>query len=197
MESQSVKRKAWIRFLTVLLFCSSMLILIFGTAYARFEENAKKELQFTYQAGSEQIYITTIESSKEALSAATAENTQVVEFVLSNGTEKEEHCTYDQIATLAMFATVGVENPENFVITLHDGGNTYTGSCSEVIKDSTMYAMYGPGWIYRFYNEAGEEVSWMFSGTQLINRQMFITIEGTSALPAALNLIASASPGEV
>ena len=197
MGSQSGKRKAWMRFLTVLLFCSSMLILIFGTAYARFEENARKELQFTYQAESEQIYITTVESNHENLSAAISENTQVVEFVLSNGTEKDQHCTYDQIATLEIFATVGVENPQNIMVTLYDGGNTYTGSCSEVVKDSTMYAMYGPGWIYRFYNEAGEEVNWMFSGTQLINRQMFITIEGTSNLPAALNLIASARPGEL
>ena len=58
MGSQMEKRKAWMRFLSVLLFCSSILVLIFGSAYARFEENTSKELKFTYQAGSEQIYIT-------------------------------------------------------------------------------------------------------------------------------------------
>ena len=196
MESQNGKRKAWMSFLIVLLPCCLMLILVLGTAYARFEENIKKQVQFTYQAASEQIYITTIESSEAALSTVQNENTQVVEFLLSNGTDEEKYCTYDQFATLAMVATVGLENPENFVITLHDGGNSYTASCQEVSKGSNMYAMYGPGWIYRFHNEAGEEVTWNFSGTKLISRQMFITIEGISTLPTALNLIASARPGE-
>ncbi|MBO5159526.1 MAG: hypothetical protein J6B94_08045 [Lachnospiraceae bacterium] len=193
----SEKRKAWMRFLTVLLFCSTLLILIFGTAYARYEENISKELNFTYQAKSDQIYITTVESSEAALAAVTGENTQVIEFVLSNGTKEEEHCTYDQIASLAMFATAGMGNTENYVITLHDGGNSYTAKCQEVLKGSAFYEMYGPGWVYRFCNDAEEEVTWQFSGTNYIQRQMFITVEGTSELPAALNLIASARPGEI
>lgn len=197
MELFTKKKKAWLRFLTVLLFCSTLLILIFGTAYARYEENVSKELKFTYQAQSEQIYITTVESSEAALAAAAGENTQVIEFVLSNGTNEEKHCTYDQIASLAMFATSGIENPENFVITLHDGGISYTAKCQETLKGSAFYEMYGPGWVYRFYNDAGEEVTWHFSGMHLIQRHMFITVEGTSELPAALNLIANARPGEI
>lgn len=197
MGTQTEKRKAWMRFLTVLLLCSTMLVITFGTAYARYEKSAEQELALSFEGQENQMYITLAEAGEASLLAAEDVNTQVVEFVLSNGTSAEDYCTYDQMASLAVFATIGVENPENLMMTLYDGGAGYMASCSEISEGSAYYNMYGPGWIYRFYTEAGEEVSWHFPGIQRISRQMYITITGTSELPANLSFITSAKPGTI
>ncbi|MBO5068752.1 MAG: hypothetical protein J6C37_00065 [Roseburia sp.] len=206
------KQKAWLNFLMVFLFCGALFLLVLGTSLARYQENKSKELLFHYEAKSEQIYITKIDDtdaasegdSMEVVSEGESteaggeeENTYVVNFLLANGAEENSYCTYDQIASLSLFATIGVGNPEEFTITLTDGGNTYAAVYSEVVEGTTMYSLYGPGWIYRFYNEAGEELSWFFPGTQYVSRQMTLTVEGACELPTALSLIANAKPGGI
>lgn len=195
MGVENRKRKAWLNFLTALLLCGALLILLLGTTFARYEAGKSAKLTMTYGTEAAQVYINEIET-EETEDLAGAQDVYVKDLLLSNGTE-EEHCSYDQIATLSLFMTVGAENPENFTITLTDGGINYEAVCQEVSEGTTMYEMHGPGWMYRFYNEAGEEVSWFLSGTESINRQMKITIEGTSTLPTALLFIASARPGNV
>ena len=197
MESQNVKRKAWIRFLLVLLFCSTITILFIGTAYARFEESISQEMKFSYHAKTDQLYIRVIENSESATAAEKKEDLQVIEFLLSNGEDEKNYCDYDQVATLLLFATLGLENPEDLKITLNDGADAYTAKCQPVTENSVYYSMYGPGWIYQFYNSAGEELNWHFSGTNYIERKMFIMIEGTSNLPVNLNLIVNGKPGIV
>lgn len=193
MDIQNRKRKAWLKFMLMLLLCSVMLILILGTAWARYEENVSKEFQMKYQAKTDQIYMKSIELPQNL---DVSEDAYVTAFEISNGTSAEEYCEYSQIAEISLFATIGLENPENYKIVLNDSGQNFEASCTEAVKGTKLYSMYGPGWIYRFYNEAGEELSWMFPGGKHYVRTFTITIEGSSELPTALSIIASAKPGE-
>lgn len=197
MEIQNKKTNAWLRFVGTLLLCGVFMTLGLGTALARYEESQSKEVVLEYKAKTDQVYIRSIEEldSEGTEDAVTEEeNVYVMNFELSNGTSAEEYCSYDQIAALSLFATVGLENPENYTLTLTDSGLTYSASCFEVVEGTTLYSLYGPGWVYRFYNAAGEELTWTLPGGQLINRQMTLTVTGTSELPVALSLIASAKP---
>lgn len=206
MKVQNRKTNAWLRFFAALLLCGVFITLGFGTALARFEKSQSEEVVLEYKAKTDQVYIRSIEepvSEDETDTEITGdseleeENVYEMYFELSNGISSEDYCTYDQIAALSLFATVGLKNPENYTITLTGSGLTYTASCFEVVEGTTLYSLYGPGWVYRFYNKAGEELTWELSGSQFINRQMKLTVTGTSELPAALSLIASAKPGKV
>lgn len=194
MDIQNQKKKAWLKFFTVLLLCGILVTLAIGTAFARYEKSLSAELQMKYQAKTEQIYIRSIEEQGLDKPAALPENTYQMNFVLSNGNAEDTYCDYDQTATLSLFATLGLENPENFVIMLSEGGICYQSRYEQVLEGTSLYTQYGPGWIYRFYNADGEEISWLLSGTGLVEKQMTITITGISSLPTALNLIANSKP---
>lgn len=121
----------------------------------------------------------------------------VMKFKISNGASADDYCTYDQIVALSLFATLGLEDPDDYTITLTDGEMVYNAEWFEVKEGSNLYTLYGPGWIYRFYNGAGEEASWYLPGGRLVERELSVTIVGASKMPAALSLIASAKPGEL
>ena len=193
MDIQNRKRKAWLNFLLTFLLCGTIVLLLLGTAFARYEKNVSKEFQLEYQAKTEQIFIKSIDVPE---SLQIDENSSAMAFEISNGISEEEYCSYSQIATISLFATVGLENPENFKVILKDGELNFEAVCMEVTEGSKLYSAYGPGWVYRFYNKAGEELKWQLVGERLSSRQMMIVIEGSSELPTALHLIASAKPGE-
>jgi hypothetical protein len=140
------------------------------------------------------------ENQEENVSEETAnnfvENVYSAHFVLANGTDLKDYCEYDQKATLSMVATVGLGNPNDFIVMLIDGGSSYTAICTEVLEGTEVYNTYGPGWVYQFYDSTGEEVEWQFPGTQYIERKMEIVVIGASEMPAVLNLIVQAKPGE-
>lgn len=121
--------------------------------------------------------------------------TQVIPVILSNGTSKDEYCSHDLLASISVFVTLGAQDPENVRITLTDGDIVYESEYIEVVEGSQLYSMYGPGWNYSFHNEMGEEVTWQLSGSLFIERQLTITVEGSSELPTALHLVASGKPG--
>ena len=210
------RRTAWLQFSMALLLCVALMTAALGTTYARYKMDSSRAFKMTYEAKTDQVYIRAVENidtvdaedvdtenvsaengdAENASTEATKENFEM-EFVLSNGTARDSYCTYDQTATLSMFATLGLEEPENYTITLTDGWTVYEAECRKVAEGTVWYSLYGPGWIYSFYNEAGEEISWHLSGTRFIEKKMVITIEGESELPAALSLIASAKPEEI
>lgn len=213
-------KTAWLQCSAVLLICMAFLTAAVGTAYARFRMDSSKTLQLTYESEADQVYIRAVEKVDTVSQALEVQNTESqdtedrngestetseaekeadsfrMEFVLSNGTAEDSYCKNDQTVTLLLFATIGLENPENFTITLTDDWTVYEASCRQAVEGSAWYSLYGPGWIYSFCNEAGEEITWHLSGTRFIEKKMVITIEGESELPAALNLIANARPGE-
>ena len=218
MRVQSRKKQAWLRFLTTFLLCIAFVSLAFGITYARYEDTLSKTFTLQYEAQSGQIYIRSVENKDREItenepvaedsegvvaekeenenseSNDILENAYAIDFIISNGSDQENYCTYDQEASLSLFATIGLENPENFIITLADGTTTYLASSTEVVKGTELYTTYGPGWMYHFYDAEGNEITWEFPGTQLIERQMKIIILGVSEMPAALNLIAGAQP---
>lgn len=209
MRVQNRKVQAWLRFFAAFLLCGLLLGLIFAGTFARYEYSLFKSFEFQYEAQNGQIYIRSVENEKTEVtddvipddesmegevSGEILEDANVVDFIIANGSNEENYCIYDQEATLSLFATIGLENPENFIITLVDGNTTYLASCSEVVRGTDLYTTYGPGWIYHFYDSEGNEIKWLFPGTQIIERRMKLIVVGANDMPATLHLIAGAQP---
>lgn len=210
MKVQNRKSKTKLNILAAFLLCGIFLAITIGSAYAHYETSVLKQFELQYKAEKGQIYIRSADPAEIEMDAEDDENTQSTEgeaadsffknaysanFVLANGTDYDDYCEYDQKATLSMVATIGLGNPNDFIITLVDGGATYTAICTEVLEGTERYNTYGPGWVYHFYDSTGEEVEWQFPGTQYIERKMEILVIGASEMPAALNLIVQAKPG--
>ncbi len=55
-----------------------------------------------------------------------------------------------------------------------------------IAKDSPMYASFGDGWVFRFLDEEGEELSWTLPGGQLSWLDMTITLDNGSLVDTSL-----------
>ena len=195
MDIQKRKRKAWLNFLGSLLFCMAMAIMVVGTAWARLEDRKEKEVSMVYEAKTEQITLREVPVTEED-NVTVPENTKIMKFILSNETEKG-HCSYDQLVKLSLRTTLGIADPENLLITLTDGANVYQASSCPIVEGTSLYSQYGAGWFYQFYNEAGEELSWDFSGTSLSEREMMLTVTGVVPETAMLSLVVDSRPKAV
>lgn len=196
------------------------LVLSVGTTQAHYEAVNVNELNMRYRDRSGRIYLRSAKTDENGAvivgedgilnlletwqpkvdeNGLVKEDTWQLDFLLTNGTTLKEYCTYDQKATLFLVATEGLKDPNNLVITLTDGNLEYTAKAEAIGKDSVQQRVYGPGWIYRFYNTAGQELNWDYEGGQLICRKLSLTVVNTmgtaaddAALPGMLRLMAAA-----
>lgn len=203
MKRQKIRKqrgKSGYQIPAVFLLLGISLCLGNGAAWARYEQSHHAEITFAYQAGEGQIYLEKLEKPavvQEGETQAETEPTGIYqqEFELSNGIQEQEAYPYDQDVRLTVFATEGLQDPQNCEVTLQEGGLSYIGKASQIAEGTLFYEQYGAGWLYRFYNEAGEELSWHLPGGMLVHRKMALTVNGSSELPAAMRLIADAKPG--
>lgn len=205
MKNAYTKNRSWLFLLTICFLSVLCLLLVTGAARAHYEASLEPvEQNLQYQSNAGRLYLLSTDKDElgkwESLTdddGVAIPNTYVLDFLLCNGTSKENCSVSDQNASLVLFATVGIEDPEDVEITLSDGQSDYSAEASEVIDGSVWDNTYGSGWIYRFYNDAGEELSWSLSGGVFIYRQMRLTVKGTSESTAMLSLIATSRPGAI
>jgi len=134
-------------------------------------------------------------TNSNAATGTGAASVYQLSFLAANGRNARIPCEQDQKVSLAVFATVGVVKPENLTIVLTDGQSSYTAVPFALTEGMADYETYGPGWMYRFYNTAGEELSWPLAGGVFQTREFTLTVTGQSETVTALRLIAYASPG--
>jgi hypothetical protein len=113
-------------------------------------------------------------------------------FLLTNGSGEETHCTYSQRGMVSVIVTGA--GGEDLQMTLTVGGQTYEAK-GERIQDGTyMKTQYGEGYVYRFYDGLGEELSWVLSGSSLVRLPMELTVSGQVENSVALRLITDSRP---
>ena len=86
-----------------------------------------------------------------------------------------------------------MQKKQNIQIVLTVGSDDYIAVATEIGKDTNLYTMYGPGWVYKFYNKAGEELSWELSGEKLNYQEMSLKVKNSSSYPVNVSLIATST----
>ena len=185
MVLKNIKRKTWIQFLSAIAVCGILLSAVISSAYARYENNISQAVRMQYKNANGHIYFRNVENDE---TDRKQDGGFTSEFILSNGT-KEEYSPYDQLASISIVATIGIGNPEECTMTLIDGTISYQAVYSEIMEGTKLHSEYGPGWVYHFYDETGEEIAWRFSGKCWMERPMKIVVNGASQAPAVINLI--------
>ena len=84
--------------------------------------------------------------------------------------------------TVRVAVTQGIQNADNVQIKLEINGGVYTASATPILAGTTRYETFGPGWLYRFYDSDGNELSWeLLSGNPVAAT---LTVEGAANMPA-------------
>ena len=183
--------------LTAALLCAVLSFTVVGIGYARIEYGKQDEVQMSAVAQQTQLFLESETDGPEGLLPLYGAKARTIPFALTNVGSDGQCCAYDQMAHLQLFVTQGAD-PEFLDITLEDGGLSYTAQAEPVLRDSTLYLRYGPGWILRFYNSEGEELSWLMKGNIPTKVALTLNVEATEETPqpALLQIILSGSPGQ-
>ena len=216
MNARKEYVKGWLPLVLSAAVVLLLLVLVVGGTWAHFEAKAEREQTLEYVPVAEQVYILSAEkdpvsgvyihdasgylSEPEGWVSLSDENgaaipdTYALHFLLANSRSAEEAAAQTQTVALTLFATQGVADPAALSILLDDGGSTYMAVPTAVQEGSAWYNTYGPGWTYRFYNEAEEELFWIMQGGVPTFREMTLTVSGAGEEAALLTLIATVQP---
>lgn len=105
-------------------------------------------------------------------------DTYTLPFWLSNWSAASICAEEDQNVTLRAIVTTASSAEETLVVLTVGTADKYIGTPEPIIEGTVAYKQYGPGTIYRFYNEIGEEVVWTLIGSQKSEISMSLAVSG-------------------
>lgn len=210
MDRQRRLQPARMQFIASSLLCGFLLFSLFGIALSHYEvrltshgfsvavedtENSENHIYILKKTGDK-------ENPPEKPGAwetgrnAEGKRTRKLKFLLANGTQPENISVGNQRASIEVIVTAGIKSADVLQLQLTDGESSFPALAEEIVEGTALYFQYGPGWIYRFYNEGGEELRWEFPGESLTQKELTLTAVLNAGVEndAALTLIASASP---
>ena len=123
----------------------------------------------------------------------TGKNVYQKSFLLTNYVDTDPDAVYtsDQKAGIELFITSGAANDDT-TVRLTVGGHDFIGVPVEPDEGEQTYRSYGPGYISRFTDAAGDPMTWDLKGGVRSALLMTVTVWCVAEYPAAMYLIASA-----
>lgn len=193
-RKQNISR--WALPLLLVLLVIGCLAASTGITLARYRAERKEEITFEVRPP-EQIYLgqmVTAEDDTVSFDPAaqgaweTVDGKQQLTFTIANGTEEQHFSGQDQQIHLRLIGTLGIwnvsdelkltlelpseEDPEELV--------TYEATVTRIQEGSPMYATFGDGWVFAFFDEEGEELTWLLEGGKFDSVTLTVTLEGAA-----------------
>lgn len=185
----------------VVLVCMIFLILVTGTAEARYR--AKRDADVAYHIEEPaQIYLGTLtEVTTEAEATLMTFNPEGIptwehesgiywmNLAVANGSSEEQFFAKDQQFRLRLIGTLGLSpQKELSKIELHvpskedpEKTEVYQMTCTRIKEGSALYHSVGDGWIIRFQNEDGQEPWWTLEKGGFAYQRFTITMKNVLA----------------
>jgi hypothetical protein len=198
-RKQNISR--WALPLLLALLVVGCLVASTGGALARYRVDRKEEITFEVRPP-EQIYLGQMVTQNGAVSfdpAAQgnwemAEGKQQLTFTIANGTGEKAFSGQDQQVHLRLVGTLGIWNgSDKLKLTLEvpseddpEKMETYEATVTRIREGSPMYATFGDGWVFAFFDENGEELTWLLEGGSFAHLTLTMTLEGAAPGEAGL-----------
>lgn len=160
------------------LLLAAALILGTGISYGRYRAEIKGDWALTPKA-SDQVYLCQISSETYDITTSPATwqvngDNYEMKCYLTNGSDWDEYAQYDQRATVRLLAGPGVLNGDDGAavdLVAHVVGAeeeaAYRAEAIPISYQSALYKTFGPGWVFRFLDADGQEISWELEGGRL------------------------------
>lgn len=189
MRPTTAKRRTWPQLALMALLTLASVILLVSAVFARYEASSTTHLSYQAKeyAG---LYLwrginETTGTFRPGQSYWTGSGgTNELSFAVSNGTSHEDYAKESQQVYIRLFAALALQYTEGSMpvtlsVTEEDGSvNLYSGTARPIVEDTPLYETFGPGWIFLFRDEYGDEVSWPLEGGRLSALSASLTVEG-------------------
>lgn len=155
------------------------LTLTLGTAYARYRAVSVSTLEVANAAEMEQAYLLSADGGflEDDTWSEEGEGVYSLRFRLSNAPSPERYVQRDLNIALRVASTVS-DRDGTAVLRLSVGGDEYIGEAKPITEGTVLWRQYGDGFLYRFFNEAGEELCWTLRGGCFSQTEMSLTVSG-------------------
>lgn len=105
-----------------------------------------------------------------------------LEFFVVNGSSGENYAKRDQTYTVELISGV---SSGHLTVTLsyvdEDGDNIVLSANPEkIVEGSALYAAYGDGWVYSFYDMNADEINFLLEGEKLSYRNFKLNVSGSA-----------------
>lgn len=146
------------------------LVAAVGVSFARYRVEQMENLRF--QTGTNaMIFLGCVEEDTFVHRQGSWENQEdqmQIQFAVSNGTSAQEFAQADQQVRLRVIASLGAWSEENTdCLYLTVNNTTYTAAVERITEGSALHTQFGDGWVFRFLDAQGEELSWTLPGGDL------------------------------
>lgn len=180
----------------VALLCVGALAISAGTAFARYRTDREVDVKFQVREP-ETVFLGTVQEGvftpADILHWTVSDGVAGLEFAVANGAAENSYASRDQAVQLSMIGTLGILNEGNIptltVTYLNAEGveTTSTATAEPIVEGTALYHTYGAGWVYSFYGEDQQELTWQLPGGQLSYVQL--TVKTESELSGNLSLL--------
>ena len=174
------ERKNGISRLPLLAVCAVLIALIVtvGVTYARYQEVRDQRISFS-GAGVDGIYIRSADgsyTSPDTWKKDASDGSWQLEFLLSNSESADKVAKRTQTAYVRVISGTA-DITSNTVIELICGEERYTAVPERIDTESVIGQRFGDGRLYRFFNQSGEEVTWMLVGGRSSDLMMKLRVK--------------------
>ena len=181
----------------LLLLCCTIVAL--GVTFARYYDGVKGSLVFRPYKDFH-VYLGYMEGDSFVNTQndwVQSEEQLQLSFAVSNGPSNSKFASVDQTVCLRVVASLGVLREEMLQpLSLTVGENTYTATAQRIMESSALYTQFGDGWVFRFYDDEGNELQWELAGGQFSYMQALLCVDATVGDTGLLRLQAVAEVKE-
>lgn len=140
-------------------------VLLVGAAWARYQ--TREEIYLEYEVKEfPGVYLWSLDESgalsEEAAVWAASAGGWTMDFYITNGLTAEDAAQGSQQVYIRLLGALGL--PEEAEVTLTVDGETYSAAAQQIKEGTLLYQNFGPGQMFCFLDEDGNEPSWMLEG---------------------------------
>lgn len=174
--------------MTALLLVGCLCLLI-SAAWARYRYKQMTDIAFAPKTAS-QVYLFGAESKGSFTplpeDLTDTANGQSLQFLLSNGENKETFAGEDQYVFVRLYGSLSLGDGENLSATLTVDGKQYHAVARQLDAGSAICKTFGEGWVYCFVDQNGEELQWLLEGGTLSTIEMSLLVDAQTGLDSSL-----------
>lgn len=174
MSQRKLNISSWCRLGLLVILVMVLPLLCVGVTYGRYRAQTVSNLVFAPE-GLSQIYLGQSVESDGALTGMPDEWTVSEDgvysmgFCVSNGDAADSFASEDKMACVRLLAGPALKNGgDKAVLTLtvagEQGETSYTATPVAIPADTVLYNKFGEGWVFCFYDEEGQELTWKLEG---------------------------------
>ena len=168
MNQREMNTSRWYRLLLAGLLVMLSVVLMAGTAFARYRTDLNRASLLLQTRPITYLYLLGPADGLGGYDPLPTSwnlnlDSRELDFSVTNGKTRQEYPDSDMTFQVSVFLTEETDRDFQLFLRTEDD-SLYQSRAEAIVPDSPLYDQVGPGWIYRFYDASGVEYAGLLEG---------------------------------